>query len=110
MAGSCGLMLTSPGSSRSSNLTSHNPTLEIIHLRSQTCMNRNWRVTLCGQRLALMRRFLLCERSLLSLAVFELWLIPLCADWKCLTYVIGFAPGHARSCGWCHVDKSFLKR
>ena len=35
-------------------------------------------------------------------------------DWKCLTYVIGFEPanasGHARSCGWCHVDKSFLKR
>ena len=37
-----------------------------------------------------------------------------CADWKCLTYLIGFSPanscGSSRICGWCHVDKSFLKR
>jgi hypothetical protein len=36
-----------------------------------------------------------------------------CADWKCLTYLIGFSPANsgssARVCGWCHVDKSFLK-
>jgi hypothetical protein len=36
-----------------------------------------------------------------------------CADWKCLTYTVGFAPANscdtALACGWCHVDKAFLK-
>lgn len=38
----------------------------------------------------------------------------LCADWKCLSYVVGFAPansvaGEALVCGWCSIDKQFLR-
>lgn len=37
----------------------------------------------------------------------------LCADWKGLSYIVGFAPANSQGaelvCGWCHVDKDFLK-
>jgi hypothetical protein len=38
----------------------------------------------------------------------------LCGDWKCLSYVVGFAPansidGESLICGWCNTDKQFLR-
>jgi len=37
----------------------------------------------------------------------------LCADWKFLSYAMGFAPAnttllHQEVCGFCHVDKEFI--